>query len=104
MRRKMGCDVFESAPSRERVRPWCFDLRLKTEYSKERLPMHHCLTKALAVVAAATLTLLPVYPASAQGKDGSSTRTPIKHVVVIFQENVSDRKSTRLNSSHRCIS
>jgi phospholipase C len=51
--------------------------------------MHHCLTKALAVVAASALTLLPVYPASAQDKDGSSTRTPIKHVVVIFQENVS---------------
>jgi phospholipase C len=32
---------------------------------------------------------LPVYPASARDKDGSSTKTPIKHVVVIFQENVS---------------
>src|SRR5438445_11080586 len=35
------------------------------------------------------MTLFPVHPASAQDKDGSSTRTPIKHVVVIFQENVS---------------
>ncbi len=51
--------------------------------------MYHCLTKALAVVAASAMTLLPVYPASAQTKHGSSTSTPIKHVVVIFQENVS---------------
>src|SRR5437899_13040578 len=51
--------------------------------------MHHCLTKALAVVAASAMTLLPVYPAYAQQSGGSSTRTPIKHVVVIFQENVS---------------
>ena len=35
------------------------------------------------------MTLLPVYPASAQYKDAFSTKTPIKHVVVIFQENVS---------------
>jgi phospholipase C len=51
--------------------------------------MHHRLTRALAVVAASAITLMPVYPASAQSQDGSSTRTPIKHVVVIFQENVS---------------
>jgi phospholipase C len=51
--------------------------------------MHHCLTKALSVLAASALTLLPVYPVSAQDKDGSSTKTPIKHFVVIFQENVS---------------
>src|SRR5260221_3455585 len=51
--------------------------------------MHQCLTKALAVAAASALTLLPAYPTSAQDKDGSSTKTPIKHVVVIFQENVS---------------
>jgi phospholipase C len=48
--------------------------------------MHHCLTKALATVVAAAITLLPVAPAFA---DGSSTATPIKHLVVIFQENVS---------------
>jgi phospholipase C len=48
--------------------------------------MHHGLTKALATVVAAAITLLPVAPAFA---DGSSTATPIKHVVVIFQENVS---------------
>src|ERR1700686_4641682 len=51
--------------------------------------MQHRLTRALAVVAASAMTLLPVYPASAQSQDGSSTKTPIKHVVVIFQENVS---------------
>jgi phospholipase C len=51
--------------------------------------MYHCLTRAAAVVAASAITLLPVYPASGRDKDGSSTKTPIKHVVVIFQENVS---------------
>jgi phospholipase C len=51
--------------------------------------MHHRLTRAMAVVAASAMTLLPVYPASARDKDDSSTKTPIKHVVVIFQENVS---------------
>src|SRR5258708_33221081 len=51
--------------------------------------MHHRLTRALAVVAASAVTLMPVYPASARDKDDSSTKTPIKHVVVIFQENVS---------------
>src|SRR6266851_8125703 len=51
--------------------------------------MHHRLTRAMAVVAASAMTLLPVYPASARDKDDSSTMTPIKHVVVIFQENVS---------------
>jgi phospholipase C len=48
--------------------------------------MHHCLTKALATVAAAALTLLPTAPAFA---DSSSTATRIEHLVVIFQENVS---------------
>ena len=51
--------------------------------------MHQCITKAMAVVAASVMTLLPVFAASAQGNSGSSTKTPIKHVVVIFQENVS---------------
>src|SRR5881397_38065 len=51
--------------------------------------MHQCLTKGLAILAASAMTLLRVYPASAQDKDGSSTKTPIKQVVVIFQENVS---------------
>ena len=49
--------------------------------------MHSCLTKALAVVTATGLTLLPASAALAQGS--SSTATPIKHLVIIFQENVS---------------
>src|SRR6266403_1610127 len=51
--------------------------------------MHPRLTRAVAVVAASAMTLLPTYPAYAQQSGGSSTKTPIKHVVVIFQENVS---------------
>ena len=51
--------------------------------------MHHSFTRALAALAASAITFLPTYPASAQDKDDSSTKTPIKHVVVIFQENVS---------------
>jgi phospholipase C len=51
--------------------------------------MHCRLTKAMAIVAAAAITLLPAYPASAQSQDNSKTTTPIKHLVVIFQENVS---------------
>src|ERR1700682_1513595 len=48
--------------------------------------MHHCLTKAMAALIAAAITLLPAAPAFA-GEAG--TTTPIKHIVVIFQENVS---------------
>src|SRR5712691_10138608 len=51
--------------------------------------MHPRLTRAAAVLAASAMTLLPTYPAFAQQSGGSSTKTPIKHVVVIFQENVS---------------
>ncbi len=51
--------------------------------------MHPRLTRAAAVVAASAMTLLPTYPAYAQQSGGSFTKTPIKHVVVIFQENVS---------------
>ena len=51
--------------------------------------MHHCLTKAVATVAAAAITLLPAGPAFAADRDDFKTATPIKHVVVIFQENVS---------------
>lgn len=47
--------------------------------------MHHCVTKALATLTAAAITLLPAGSAFA----GDGTTTPIKHVVVIFQENVS---------------
>src|SRR5712672_1083651 len=50
--------------------------------------MHHCFTKALATVTAAAITLLPASPAFAHDGD-SDGATPIKHLVVIFQENVS---------------
>jgi phospholipase C len=49
--------------------------------------MHHCFTKALATLTAAAITLLPASPALAHDGDGDGT--PIKHLVVIFQENVS---------------
>jgi phospholipase C len=48
--------------------------------------MHHGVTKAIAVLAAGAITLLPAAPAFA---DSTPTATPIKHLVVIFQENVS---------------
>src|SRR6202790_682866 len=48
--------------------------------------MHSWLRKALSLAVAVGLTLLPANPAFA---DNSPTSTPIKHLVVIFQENVS---------------
>ena len=51
--------------------------------------MHHCFTKALAMATAAAITLLPAAPVFARDRDDSETRTPIKHLVVIFQENIS---------------
>jgi phospholipase C len=48
--------------------------------------MHDFFRKALAMVAAAGLTLLPARSAFA---DNAPTATPIKHLVVLFQENVS---------------
>jgi phospholipase C len=51
--------------------------------------MHHCVTKVLATAAAAAITLLPTAPAFGADKDDFPAKTPIKHVVVIFQENVS---------------
>src|SRR5580704_6829869 len=51
--------------------------------------MHHCFTKAMAIATAAALTLLPVTPAVARDSDHGDTLTPIKHLVIIFQENVS---------------
>jgi phospholipase C len=50
--------------------------------------MHHCFTKAMAAVTAAAISLMPVTPAFAKKQVGE-TATPIKHIVVIFQENVS---------------
>jgi phospholipase C len=52
--------------------------------------MHSCVTKAMSVVTAAAMTLLSAVPAFAHDKAESfPTKTPIKHLVVIFQENVS---------------
>src|SRR6202163_3973384 len=48
--------------------------------------MHDCFKKAMALVATAAITLLPATPAFA---DHSQTATPIKHLVVLFQENIS---------------
>ena len=50
--------------------------------------MHHRSERVLAVLAACALTLFPVTPAFADQND-FPTKTPIKHLVVIFQENVS---------------
>ena len=51
--------------------------------------MHHCFTRVAAAVTAAAISFLPVAPAFAADRDDFPTKTPIKHVVVIFQENVS---------------
>jgi phospholipase C len=51
--------------------------------------MFHRSSKAMALMAAAALALTPATPAFAQDRDDFPTSTPIKHVVVIFQENVS---------------
>jgi phospholipase C len=47
--------------------------------------MFHSFPKAMAIMVAAAMTLLPASPAFADG----ATATPIQHLVVIFQENVS---------------
>jgi phospholipase C len=51
--------------------------------------MHHGFMKAMAIATAAALTLLPVTPAVAGDSKNGDTLTPIKHLVIIFQENVS---------------
>jgi phospholipase C len=51
--------------------------------------MHHRFAKAAAIAATAALTLAPVNPVLAQNEEHRQTKTPIKHLVVIFQENVS---------------
>lgn len=51
--------------------------------------MHDRLKKALAMLAAIATTLLSTSPVLAHDADDFPTTTPIKHVVVIFQENVS---------------
>ena len=50
--------------------------------------MHVFVKKAIAGLATAALTLLPAAPAFADGGH-SQTATPIKHLVIIFQENIS---------------
>ena len=50
--------------------------------------MRHCFAKPMAALAAFATALLPVTPAYA-GPHDFPTKTPVKHVVVIFQENVS---------------
>jgi len=50
--------------------------------------MHHFVSKAMAIATAAAVSLFPVSPAFAN-HDGSDTTTPVKHIVIIFQENVS---------------
>src|ERR1700751_5529527 len=50
--------------------------------------MHSYVKKVVAGLAAAALMLLPAAPAFADGGH-SQTATPIKHLVIIFQENVS---------------
>lgn len=47
------------------------------------------MTQAMAVLASAALTLTPFSAAFAGDDDQGNTRTPIKHLVVIYQENVS---------------
>jgi phospholipase C len=61
--------------------------KFKTEPLKEKLDMDHRFTKAMAVIAVTAMTLLPASVTLAQ--QGPPTKTPIKHIVVIFQENVS---------------
>jgi len=51
--------------------------------------MHHCFTKAVAALTAAAITFLPAASAFGGDNDDFRTATPIKHIVVIFQENVS---------------
>ena len=50
--------------------------------------MHHRFERALAVLTACALTVFPVTPAFAD-QNSFPTSTPIKHLVVVFQENVS---------------
>jgi phospholipase C len=51
--------------------------------------MHHRIAQGMAFVAAVALAFMPACPAFAQDGNDFPTTTPIKHVVVIFQENVS---------------
>jgi phospholipase C len=71
------------------VYPLRFGLLFRAENSKEEFDMHHFFTRAIALATAAAFSLFPVSPAFANDNDNGDTNTPIKHLVVIFQENVS---------------
>jgi len=49
--------------------------------------MHHLVSKAMAIATAAAVSLFPVSPVFANPR--VETSTPVKHIVIIFQENVS---------------
>src|SRR5947209_9893165 len=51
--------------------------------------MHDTFRKGLAFLAAAVIAFLPAAPAFGAAGDAFKTSSPIKHLVVIFQENVS---------------
>jgi phospholipase C len=57
------------------------------KYPKENFIMDCRFTKSMAVMVAAALSLMPI--PSVFAEDESHTKTPIKHIVVIFQENIS---------------
>jgi phospholipase C len=50
--------------------------------------MRHVFTRALAIATAAAVSILPATPIFAN-QDHGETATPIKHLVIIFQENIS---------------
>src|SRR5271154_728161 len=50
---------------------------------------HSRFTKTLALAAATAICFLPASPVFANNKGFGETETPIKHLVVIFQENIS---------------
>ncbi len=51
--------------------------------------MHCRFHKVAALAAACAISFVPGLPAFGNDRDDSSTKTPIKHFIVIFQENVS---------------
>lgn len=51
--------------------------------------VHTWFTKAMALATAVAICLVPAGPAFANGNDSDGKSTPIKHIVVIFQENIS---------------